>query len=388
MNTRAPWLMVVLLGACEPLPPEPTQLGQTPEFTVLSATPTIGALHFSMTPEGHVEGRLVLDRDVNTPHPLRLAFVWSERTSTVFDNRLGRPILRQADQQLIGTFGATASTQPFSADLAQPPLDVRRPDPTPCATGANTTSTASLVAFVDVNENGVLDLTNGGAIDHVLSSSDFQQVILGDQRPQRQLGFWENCSVPRYFAFPEDRQPIYDHPLLDLVGCAQEQRFADPRVCGSNTIVNAIWFTGDRNDDDVAIHLQTHREVTVKVDGLTRGLARPGAGGLPIALAELGVGPHTVSAENVDGVIWEATFTMPDRTWIRSARPVARGKYEIDFKEIIGATSYEARSDGEALAGDTGTSSPLELSASYAVTVSARFAELPFRCGASARLDR
>ena len=379
MNSRWLWGIPCVLAACEPLPPEPKQHGQTPEFTVLSAAPAIGSIDFSITNSGHLEGTLVLERDVAVAHPLLLSVVWSEPWVPTAVYTLSRPLLHQADQQLIGTYDRTAGTRTVSADVAFPPDAVK-------GGGCGTNAAASLVVFVDVNENGLLDLTEGAAIDHVISSSDFPTAILGDQRFQRRISF-QACAEPIFSAF-EAHQALYEDPLLDLVSCTKEERFADPRVCGSDLITNAIWFKGDRSGDFVTISVNSHTQVTVLVDGLTRGLAIPQTGGFPLALNELGEGRHAIRAENVDGVVWEATFTFPDRTWIRYARPVGSGEYEVDFQEIAGASSYQAEGGGQLGRWVTGVSSPIQVPAEHSVSVVASFGELPFTCRASAELDR
>lgn len=380
MSRRSLWGILCVLVACEPLPPEPKQSGQTPEFTVLTAKRPIGSLDFSLDAAGHLEGALVLERDIITPHPLRIAAVWTVLRVETAVYTLSKPILRQADQQLIGTFLPTAGTQTVSGDLPLPPDVVRGGS---CAASAN----AVLVLFVDVNENGVLDLTSDAAIDHVLSSSDFPRVIFGDQRLQRTL-FFNGCGEPAFVGFETTHQPVYDDPLLDLVSCTREARFEDPRVCGSSIITNAIWFRGDRHDDDVTIYLLTHTQVTVIIDGQTRGLAIPETGAFPFSQSELGTGQHAVHGENVDGTVWEATFTFPDRTWIRSARSVGANKYEIDFQEINGATIYSLSDSGQVVGAVRGTSSPLQVQAMSSVTVTAQFGELPFVCTASAEVGR
>lgn len=394
MNSRWLWGILCVLAACEPLPPEPKQNGQTPEFTVLSATPPIGSIDFSLSESGHLEGALVLQGAVAPTLPIRVSVVWFELERGVFDNQLQRAILHHEDQQLIGTFAAMAGAQSFAAEIAQPPASVRRAL-LPCAVGENTKAFASLVAYVDSNGNGILDLYSpmnglgppGSPIDHVVSSSEFPTVILGDQRLHRVLEFNEVCSAPSFLPLTAS-QPLYEHALMDLTSCASETRFSFPRACSSTAVTNAIWFTGIRRDDDVGIQLDSHTQVTVLVDGETRGLAIPETGGLTIALNSLGVGQHSVRAENVDGVVWEATFTFPDRTWIRSARPSAAGKYEVSFQEITGATTYELVGTGQSGETVEGTSSPLHLRAQTSLMLTARFGELPFSVIASESLDR
>lgn len=110
---------------------------QVAEFTIKTATPTIGSLAFTLDASGAVTGTLDLDAELITPHPVRVGVVWLQGQFRAFQEQYWQSVLLQNGQ-------------------------------------------ASMVVYVDVNENVVLDLSSSvPLIDHVLASGDFPQLALG-----------------------------------------------------------------------------------------------------------------------------------------------------------------------------------------------------------------
>lgn len=386
MNARSPGLILCLLAACAPLPPEPSQAGQLPQFTVLTAKPSIGTLDFTLTGAGHLEGEFTLQRELATTHPVLLSVVWVEPRVPNYAHTHQAPLL-QAAQQRLASWEAKAGTHAFAAEVPTPAPASRRVV-TACATGPDaTTAMASLVVFVDANENGLLDLTSGAAIDRVLSSSDFPGLLVGDQLIRPMLEYFEVCG-PGAFTPIAARQPLYDEPLLDLVSCTQEDRFSAGLACGSSYEAAPVRFFADRIDDRVMLSLSALKQHSFYVDGEYVGWFGPNRDSR-IELPRLSVGQHRLRAETMAGAVWEASFTLPDRTWIKAARPAPpQHQYDIDFQEVAGASRYFANAGSDIGGQADGTLSPLRVVTYGEVTITAVFGDLPFRSTASANLRR
>ncbi len=373
------------LANCAPLPPEPMQTGQLPEFTVLTAVPSVGDLDYSLTTEGHIDGSLTVKRQVGTTHPIRIAVVWLEPQFTDFTQPFWSSLALQADQQLLLTASAAVGTNAFSAELVAPPAAALRVrSSAECIGGEDKYARATLVAYIDTNDNGVLELANGPLVDHVLSSSDFPTLLLGDQRGTNQLAFISCGTTSFYASRDRSTQPVYDDPRLDLVACLREDRFAVDGACGISNDEPVIEFSGTREDELVFVGVNAHRsEVDIILDETQRAVA--GTANVLSAQfggQQLGVGSHRIRAERRGVVIWEARFTLPDRTWVKEARRAPGGAYDVHFQEVAGASSYDVIASRTMSGG--GVSSPVRLEPGFMEAepsmflVTARFAELPF----------
>jgi len=391
-------MVICGLAGCTQLPPEPTLTGQVPEFTVLNAAPRIGDVNFSVTAAGHLEGALTLNRQLDTTHPIRVAVVWLEPQFTTFEHEFWSSLLLQADQQLlISTTGAVGVTA-FATEVLGPPAAATRVrSATGCIDGEDKQARATIVAFVDTNENGALDLSTGPAVDHVLSSTDFPTVMLGDQQTQNAFSFASCTSVAfgagsTRFGGDTSRviQPVFDQPLLDLVSCRREDRFAAEEACGIANDSPAVYFFGERQDALVSVRVSSYRGVSLFVDGLAIDSL---AGGW--SDPELALGTHHLRADRGGVVAWEATFTFPDRIWVKELRPAGPGSYDLHFQEVAGASDYFAIASRTQTAGGAASpirfepgNSPAGTSPISAVGLTANFGALPFRCSTSSALPR
>lgn len=374
-------MVVCGLANCVQLPPEPTQTGQRPEFTVLTAVPPIGHLDYSVTAEGHVEGSLTLKRQVDTQHPLRMAVVWLDPQSTTFQQHLWWSIPLQAGQQVLRSASSAVGTYAFSGEIVGPPTSALRiRSAVGCTDGEDRFAHATLVVYVDRNDNGVLDIANGPIVDHVLSSSEFPTVLLGNQGAINTITF-TSCATSYFSASPHREQPVYDDPRLDLVACLREDRFAVDGACGVANDDPAIELSGTRENELTYVAIRVLRgDVEIILDGAQRA----SAGSAQASVAEfrgqeLAVGSHRVRAERNGVVTWEATFTLPDRTWVKEVRPAPDGAFDVHFQEVAGATQYNV-SASRTMTG-SGVSSPVRLGPGEvpsALSVTARFDGLPF----------
>ena len=293
--------LLILAGCAAPTPET-----QRAEYTVKTAAPTIGTLTFTTDALGHVQGSLNLDAALDTTHPLRVAQVWQAGQFGFFD-RYWQSLLVQEGQETV-VVDASAGPHPFSLGLGEPP-----------AAAIDASPSAVLVAFIDVNENGLLDLSTGPSIDHVLASSDFPQLLLGH------LG-------------SADAMPVFDDPALDVVACAREDRFAIERACG--VVVSAmprVSFVGEREGETVRVSIEAAENDRITVDGKEWTPELP--------QTEFAVGQHQLRVVGPNGGVFESSFTFPDGaevTAIRGAGLNARGapEFDVDFKPLTGASSY------------------------------------------------
>jgi hypothetical protein len=195
------------------------------------------------------------------------------------------------------------------------------------------------------------------------------------------ISFGEVCSQTGFLEV-QGTLPLVDVPLLDLVCCLRSDRYFQPEVCGTAASRAPVMsFFGQRNDESAKIFVTPPSKVTVLVDGTPRGEGNPSTA-FSFVDASLGTGQHHVRAEQEDGGVWEATFTLPDRIWFRATRRDGDAM-EVYFQEPPGATTYRLSSGSLTV---DGTASPLRFPITRELSLIARFGKLPFSATATATL--
>lgn len=339
--------------------------------------------------DGQLEGQLALDAPLQVAHPIRVAVVWLEGQFSPFNFRW-QSLLVQGGQQLVGPpLDGSAGPHSFSASLARPPeaaLRVQAGYPCNLATQRYAEGRAALVVFVDMNENGRLDIADAQAVDHVLTAGDFPFVLLGHAAGGL-ISFAEKCSVAG-FDYSAVRLPLLDDARLDLASCAREDRFARDESCGVSVYQQpAVVFVGQRVDEEAFVEVGSQPGVRFALDGQYVGSITDDEQGLTIQALGLAVGSHRLRAEKA-GARWEASFTLPDATGFKTARRTDSEFVEVDLHPVAGATSYWINV-GRTITG-TGVTPPIRLktppTSDAFLMLGVGFGELPFRVTATQKL--
>jgi hypothetical protein len=373
--SRRGWAGLVLGCLVSCAPPEPKQAGQVAEFTVLPVVmPTIGALDFSVR-AGRIAGTIKLDQTFD--HAVRVALVWIEPQGS------GDPRLLTEGQQQLGSFDGTAGVHPFEAQLVNAPDAATGPWEMAC--GRWSDGYASVIVYVDLDDDGQLAVGKAAAVDHVLTSSDFPFELLQMNVPKQLVTFWWRCSEATFRQL-DAHLPLVDSRSLDLVTCPSLARWSDafypPTVCGITPRLPNLKFSGKLTDDLGEITLYNSSLMNVFVDGVpARKPSQPTD--FHTASTALALGQHHLRVES-DGMAWEATFTFPDRTWIKAARRV-RDDFEVHFQEVNGALRYALSIDERT---ERGTSSPilfrgLSPPGGTTLNLAVQFENIPFSCYSS-----
>ncbi len=311
MNTSRWVLFTVLASACGPVvtnPAPPAHPG--PRFVVTSAPSSPGSVFFEVNSAQRLVGRLELPAGFATTHPLRLAVRWS----AAFDGAPGAP------QTLSPRLDGRAGAQAFESPVTPPPEEfIQVLGDVPCPTGRFASSWGQLVLYVDVNENGELDLFETDPIDQVLGASAFHTDLFGlPSGDQTGIGYGESCG-PTSFSFGgmpvngvsgEVKFRLFNDARMNLTACNAADVFTSQTACGIRVVERPkVGFSAFAREKEGVLSFNSGETLEVFVDDELQGVTS--GEGLSVRSEALLTGEHRLRVEGPGLLPWEATVRLP-----------------------------------------------------------------------------
>ena len=326
MTNRA-WVLGVLLSGCvdvvtAPAPPQ----HDGPFLAVTSAPVPIGTLELRLTSDTQrLVGTLELPRAVPLAHPVRLAVGWMAGvTAQTFIPGEVYTLAAMLD----GRAGAQGFDVPFKgpSQAAVDALPNLATGPCPDTSRRVASARGSVILFVDVNENGQLDISETSVEDHVLASTTFPLELIGARHqgtaPPANASYGEACGAGRLNV--EGKLLVFDDQRLDLTACNRADHFITATACGIDVFPRpSVEFTGVSTSTEALLGFKAADGVEIFVDDQLQGVATDG--GLAVTSAALLEGTHQLRAEAAGKLPWEATLRMPQPLVILE-RPAAVSK--------------------------------------------------------------